>query len=92
MSRIRIIPIPEPDEDELVARYEPDYGDLDRDEEFEDPGGRSALRKATPSNPRIHPCPTCGRPNQLTAKDVRLGYQCDYCADALEGIGDPSEY
>lgn len=54
---------------------------------FRDPGGRSALRAGDP----IHPCPTCGRKNQLTDEDVRLGYQCDHCADALEGRY-PSEY
>lgn len=29
---------------------------------FADPGGRSALRAATKSNPRNLPCPTCGEP------------------------------
>jgi len=52
---------------------------------FADPGGRSALRRATRGNPRVHPCPTCKRPNALTTKDVRLGYQCDACADRDEG-------
>lgn len=61
--------------------------DEDRDE-FEDPGGRSALRRSSKNNPRIHPCPTCGRENTLTSKDVRLGYQCDRCADAAEGHGE----
>ena len=53
-------------------------------EEFQDPGGNSALRRATPSNPRNLPCPTCGRPNMLTPKDVALHYQCDRCADLDE--------
>ncbi|MDO9463792.1 MAG: hypothetical protein Q7J67_00585 [bacterium] len=48
---------------------------------FADPGGKSALRRATENNPRAYQCPTCERPNMLTAKDVRLGYQCDRCAD-----------
>ena len=70
-----------------------DYGPEDEweDEEelidgvgFMDPGGNSALRAATPSNPRIHPCPTCEQPNRLTAIDVSRGYQCDRCADRLE--------
>lgn len=77
--------------------YDPDDegsyedADFDGDEEsdlalqFADPGGRSALRAATPDNPRIYPCPTCDEPNRLTAKDVQLGYQCDSCADAAEG-------
>jgi hypothetical protein len=50
---------------------ESDFGD------FTDPGGRSSLRAATPSNPRNLPCPTCGRPNRLTPKDEALGYQCN---------------
>lgn len=61
------------------------YGDDDEiDLDFADPGGVSALRAATPSNPRIHPCPTCDSPNRLTPKDVALGYQCDRCADRAE--------
>jgi len=59
--------------------YDPFYNDNDMD--FADPGGRSALR----AGPRVHPCPICGRPNRLSAKDVQLGYQCDACADAQEG-------
>lgn len=53
-------------------------------EEFADPGGNSALRAETPTNPRNLPCPTCGCRNRLTPKDVQLGYQCDSCADQLE--------
>lgn len=52
---------------------------------FADPGGRSALRAATKSNPRNLPCPTCKRPNMLTPADVRNHYQCDSCADRDEG-------
>lgn len=44
----------------------------------------SALRKASPKNPRIYPCPTCLKPNKLTAADVRREYQCDACADQDE--------
>lgn len=54
---------------------------------FQDPGGRSALRLATKSNPRNLPCPTCKQPNRLTPKDARKGYQCDECADRQEGCG-----
>ncbi len=61
------------------------YDDFDCD--FADPGGRSALRRATRDNPRNLPCPTCSRPNVLTPRDVRLGYQCDACADSEEGFG-----
>lgn len=53
--------------------------------DFADPNGRSALRAATKNNPRKYPCPTCKRENKLTLKDVRLGYQCDSCADRAEG-------
>ena len=52
--------------------------------EFADPGGNSALRAASKTNPRNLPCPTCKKPNRLTPKDKALGYQCDRCADALE--------
>jgi hypothetical protein len=52
---------------------------------FQDPGGRSALRRATRRNPRRYPCPTCKAPNRLTPKDISLGYQCDECADRDEG-------
>lgn len=55
--------------------------------EFADPTGRSALRAASKGNPRNLPCPTCKRPDMLTPADKRRGYQCDICADALEGTG-----
>lgn len=58
---------------------------MDEDEpDFQDPGGRSALRRSTPKNPRNLPCPNCGAKNRLTPKDRSLGYQCDECADKLE--------
>ena len=63
-----------------------DFDDDDRSM-FQNPGGNSALRKATKRNPRNLPCPNCGRANMLTPEDKRHGYQCDYCADAAEGIG-----
>jgi len=67
------------DEDEV---YE---NDIDDDfSMFADPGGKSALRAASPDNPRDQPCPTCGSENRLTPKDVALGYQCDRCADRAE--------
>lgn len=64
-----------------------DYGDPHDDDrsEFADPGGRSALRAATKSNPRNLPCPTCKAPNRLTPADRARGYQCDSCADRDEG-------
>lgn len=55
---------------------------------FADPGGNSALRAATPSNPRNLPCPDCGEPNRLTPLDVQRGYCCDSCADRKERGGD----
>ena len=54
---------------------------------FEQPYGNSALRRSSRANPRNLPCPTCGELNRLTPKDRALGYQCDSCADALEGVG-----
>jgi len=53
--------------------------------DFQDPGGNSALRRATKYNPRNLPCPNCKQPNRLTRKDKQLGYQCDQCADRVEG-------
>ncbi len=63
--------------------------DLEYDDrlEFADPGGRSALRAATSTNPRNLPCPNCGEPNRLTPADRIHGYQCDTCADRAEGFG-----
>jgi hypothetical protein len=72
------------------CQYHDDEEDYDFDafydggEDFEDPNGNSALRRATASNPRNLPCPTCGEPDRLTPKDKALGYQCDECADRLE--------
>jgi hypothetical protein len=63
---------------------ENDYYEDDFHIDFADPGGNSALRAATKSNPRNLPCPTCGEPNRLTPADVNQGYQCNSCADALE--------
>jgi hypothetical protein len=69
-------------EDEMIDN-EDDHFDFD----FAHPGGNSALRAATRTNPRNKPCPTCKRPNRLTPKDVSLGYQCDQCADREERGG-----
>lgn len=66
-------------------RDDDDYLECD---DFADPDGDSALRAATPSNPRDLPCPTCRRPNLLTAADRARGYQCDGCADRAERGGD----
>lgn len=55
--------------------------------QFADPGGKSALRAASKSNPRNLPCPTCHEPNRLTPADVAQHYQCDSCADRDEGGG-----
>jgi hypothetical protein len=51
---------------------------------FQDPGGPSALRRATPTNPRNLPCPDCGAENRLTPFDVGLGYCCNQCATSKE--------
>lgn len=61
-----------------------DYDDDDDRMDFADPGGKSALRAATRTNPRNLPCPNCRARNRLTARDVALGYQCDTCADKAE--------
>lgn len=64
--------------------YDPDEWD-ERVDMFADPGGNSALRRASPDNPRDVNCPTCGAENVLTRQDEQLGYQCDRCADMAEG-------
>jgi len=66
-----------------MHEYEPDEW-RDMCETFADPGGKSALRRASNSNPRNRPCPTCGARNRLTPADVARGYQCDRCADRAE--------
>lgn len=55
--------------------------------QFADPGGNSALRAASASNPRNLPCPECGEPDRLTPADRDLGYRCDQCADRAERGG-----
>lgn len=74
-----------PDEDYDEEYFRDDEYDSYMD--FADPGGNSALRAATKSNPRNLPCPTCKRANMLTPKDRQLGYQCDRCADQAESGG-----
>jgi hypothetical protein len=54
---------------------------------FANPGGNSALRAATPENPRNIECPECGQPNRLTPLDAAKGYRCDECADRAERGG-----
>lgn len=73
------------DDDDIVLDWDDD--DPDGDFDFADPGGTSALRRATASNPRNLPCNQCGRQNVLTPKDRSLGYVCDICADQNERGG-----
>lgn len=61
----------------------------ERVDTFARPGENSALRRASASNPRNRPCPTCGAENVLTPADVQKGYQCDHCADVAEGLAMP---
>ena len=67
--------------------FGPDYDYGDDDAPFADPGGNSALRASSPSNPRNLPCPTCHEPDMLTPADRARGYQCDACANRAEGGG-----
>ena len=75
----------------MIYDYDDDGPDYDMGDDnridFADPGGRSALRAASKSNPRNRSCPTCKRRNVLTPADVARGYQCDACADRDEGVG-----
>ena len=62
----------------MSRRYQEDYDPeewAERCEMFADPGGNSALRAESASNPRNLPCPTCREPNRLTPADRRQGYQ-----------------
>ena len=63
----------------------PRHNHTRRGRQLQQPGGESALRKATSRNPRNQSCPTCGARNRLTPADVRRGYQCDSCARVTEG-------
>jgi hypothetical protein len=66
-----------------------DYDDFDYgDDDFADPGGNSALRAASATNPRNLPCPNCKQPDRLTMADKARGYQCDSCADRAERGGE----
>ena len=62
--------------------YDDDDVDYDDDDYSENGYG---FRAETKDNPRIYPCPTCGREEALTMLDIQLGYQCDRCADIAEG-------
>ena len=67
----------------MTQDQESSYEWHERAERFRDPFGKSALHPGK----RTRPCPTCGEPNRLTAKDVAKGYQCNRCADIAEGGG-----
>ena len=70
--------------DEFPADYDDDF---DNDSIFADPGGSSALRASSETNPRNLPCPSCKQENMLTPADRARGYQCDRCADQDERGG-----
>lgn len=74
---------------DLTFRLDDQYGPDDLDDDAREVFARqgSALRAAGKGNPRNRPCPTCGKPNKLTPKDVALHYQCDECADRDERGG-----
>jgi hypothetical protein len=70
-------------------RYDDYYDDeewAERVDMFADPGGNSALRRASRDNPRNRPCPSCGAEDVLTPADEAQGYQCNTCADRAEGL------
>jgi hypothetical protein len=73
-------------DDDDYDDYEPDH-DHDHEPAFADPRGTSALRAASPRNPRNLSCPTCHVKNVLTPADRAQGYQCDACANRAEGGG-----
>ena len=63
------------------------FDDDDDRSMFADPGGNSALRRASRGNPRNRSCPTCKTRNVLTRVDRARGYQCNVCADRDEQGG-----
>ncbi len=67
-----------------MREYDDWWEEGDECTEFADPGGNSALRAASKTNPRNLPCPNCGIENRLTPADVACGYQCNSCADMCE--------
>jgi hypothetical protein len=67
--------------------HDNEYIEDDDRSDFAVPGGKSALRAASRSNPRNLPCPSCGAKNRLTPADRAHGYQCNACADRDEGVG-----
>ena len=75
--------IEDEDDDEECDIDDIPYDDDDYSD-FADPGGVSALRASSASNPRNLPCGQCGRENVLTPKDKHRGYVCDMCADQNE--------
>ena len=81
-----IDPDVEENEEDTDNHYDP-WDDPEGNYDFADPGGTSALRRATASNPRNQPCGQCGRENVLTPKDKHIGYVCDICADSNERGG-----
>lgn len=78
-----------PKGDPMNYEFDEDFTDPYDDDriQFADPGGRSALRAASPDNPRNLSCPSCGEPDRLTPADRARGYQCNACADRDEGVG-----
>ena len=69
----------------MTTTSEDSMHDYDDDRSmFADPGGNSALRAESRTNPRNLPCPTCCEPNRLTRADRSRGYQCDQCANEAE--------
>jgi len=75
--------IEDEDDDEECDIDDIPYDDDDYSD-FADPGGVSALRASSASNPRNLPCGQCGRENVLTPKDKYKGYVCDMCANQNE--------
>ena len=44
------------------------------------------IRATNRRNPQRYECPTCHRPNALSAYQKQQGYQCDSCANLEEGV------
>jgi hypothetical protein len=60
--------------------------EFDPDQEEREKYDRQICRH-NQKNPQRYPCPTCKKPDALSAWEKKKGYQCSACADAEEGVG-----
>lgn len=74
----------DPDDDSDIEDGVDDDFDDHNGFEFTIPCCDSNIRDATPDRPRNLPCPTCCKPERLSAAEIVAGYECDECAHRVE--------